>query len=358
MGRNIPERDKMLSEWAAIDLSVYRAVLDKDDDDIIVVSAIRNELARLPYFLSYYRSLGLKKFVFIDNDSSDGTLEYLKTQPDVDIYLYPGPFSIVAKQIWIQKAMLNYGHGRWYLILDPDEILVFDGCECHSIYELTAAAQQQGIKRILAIMIDMYADIKGVAYAELDTYEKTVAACRYFDSVGYEYKPTMVREQITGGPRRRMMEMLSFEGLLPQLSKYPLLYFEPEDILVSAHYSYPFSKNMISDCTIGLLHYRLSNIACERIEDHSARMKIQILSHLFDLYRSWYNSEYNLFSSDSLKFESSNDLVKSGLIKKINWASRKNKLSKLNFISCLLQKEKRMRRKFFLENKSRERSDK
>ena len=52
-------------------------------DDILVFCTQRNERIRLPYFLKYYREMGVGHFFFVDNDSTDGSLDYLAEQPDV-----------------------------------------------------------------------------------------------------------------------------------------------------------------------------------------------------------------------------------------------------------------------------------
>ncbi len=48
--------------------------------DVLLVSTVRNEKIRLPYFLRYYRELGIDHFLIVDNDSTDGTLDYLGGQ--------------------------------------------------------------------------------------------------------------------------------------------------------------------------------------------------------------------------------------------------------------------------------------
>ena len=53
---------------------------------IIFFSTIRNERVRLPYFLQYYRDLGVDHFLFVDNGCDDGTREYLAEQQDVSIW--------------------------------------------------------------------------------------------------------------------------------------------------------------------------------------------------------------------------------------------------------------------------------
>ena len=43
---------------------------------------VRNESLRLPSTLAHYRQLGVDRFLVIDNGSDDGTLEFLRGQPD------------------------------------------------------------------------------------------------------------------------------------------------------------------------------------------------------------------------------------------------------------------------------------
>ena len=58
-----------------------RAVADRSatlsSDAILVFSTLRNERVRLPFFLRYYRSLGISHFLIVDNNSDDGSREYL-----------------------------------------------------------------------------------------------------------------------------------------------------------------------------------------------------------------------------------------------------------------------------------------
>jgi len=60
-----------------------KPVVALEKDDIVVVSNVYNEALRLPYFLTYYRNPGVKKFFIVDNNSTDETAEILKNAPDV-----------------------------------------------------------------------------------------------------------------------------------------------------------------------------------------------------------------------------------------------------------------------------------
>ena len=54
--------------------------------DILVFSTLRNERVRLPFFLRYYRDLGVAHFLMVDNGSDDGSREYLEEQRDVSLW--------------------------------------------------------------------------------------------------------------------------------------------------------------------------------------------------------------------------------------------------------------------------------
>jgi hypothetical protein len=51
-------------------------------NEIRAFVGVRNELARLPNFLEYHRQLGVDRFFVMDNESDDGTRDYVLSQPD------------------------------------------------------------------------------------------------------------------------------------------------------------------------------------------------------------------------------------------------------------------------------------
>ena len=57
--------------------------------DILLFSTQRNEAIRLPYFLKYYRDMGVNHFLIVDNDSTDGSVDYLADQKDVSLWTTP-----------------------------------------------------------------------------------------------------------------------------------------------------------------------------------------------------------------------------------------------------------------------------
>ena len=82
--------------------------------EIRAFAKCRNERLRLPAFLAHYRALGVDRFFVVDNDSSDGTTEYLAGQPDVRVFRTTNRFSeSSAGSLWLNLLLSRFGVGGW-----------------------------------------------------------------------------------------------------------------------------------------------------------------------------------------------------------------------------------------------------
>jgi len=95
-------------------------------DAHVVVAVVRNEILRLPFFISYYRDKGFDTFVFIDNESTDGTRDFLVAQPDAVVLGVSQDYAASRHGLTWTNAVLNQlCVGRWVLVVDADEQLVW-----------------------------------------------------------------------------------------------------------------------------------------------------------------------------------------------------------------------------------------
>src|SRR5689334_8523820 len=86
---------------------------------------VRNEAARLPAFLAHHRGLGVDRFVFVDNGSTDGTVDLLLAQPDAHVFTTTRAYQEARNGIdWLELLLHTYGAGGWCLVLDADEHFV------------------------------------------------------------------------------------------------------------------------------------------------------------------------------------------------------------------------------------------
>jgi Glycosyl transferase family 2 len=55
--------------------------------EVLTFMNVRNELLRLPQTLDHYRTIGVSRFFVTDNGSTEGTKEFLLTQPDCHVFV-------------------------------------------------------------------------------------------------------------------------------------------------------------------------------------------------------------------------------------------------------------------------------
>ena len=94
-------------------------------DRILLFTNFRNEMPFAPWFLGYYRQLGVERFFIVDNLSDDGTADYLAAQKDVGAFASADHYGRAQSGIrWINELIRRYGQDNWCLLVDSDEELV------------------------------------------------------------------------------------------------------------------------------------------------------------------------------------------------------------------------------------------
>jgi glycosyltransferase involved in cell wall biosynthesis len=179
------------------------------ESEVVLISIVRNESLRLPYFFEYYRRLGVRRFFVVDNASTDETIAVLKAQPDCHTFYTDAPFSS-GKERW-QNALLNsFGTGRWCLIADADELLVYPHCEELRIYDFCRYLNEEGSEAVFSFLLDMYPE--SLSEANCARARPFTDLCPYFDT-DYNFrkrpsfpwiKPAFPRFEPIGGPRMRI----------------------------------------------------------------------------------------------------------------------------------------------------------
>lgn len=126
-------------------------------DDVLVFVTARNERIRLPYFLRYYRDMGVRHFLFVDNGSDDGSADYLAEQEDCSVWTTSASYKAANFGMdWMNWLLRKYGTGHWTLTLDPDEFLVYPFYDTRPIQALTDWLDTYGIRSFPAMLLDMY----------------------------------------------------------------------------------------------------------------------------------------------------------------------------------------------------------
>src|SRR5690349_10399577 len=127
-----------------------------DRSEMRLFGVMKNESLRLPYFLEYYRGLGVKRFFIVDNDSTDGMTEFLLEQEDCCVFHTKGSYARSrAGLAWLNPLMDVYGDGYWVILADADEIFVYPGNHARPLPDLCAWLDHGGYQGVFTLLLDM-----------------------------------------------------------------------------------------------------------------------------------------------------------------------------------------------------------
>lgn len=204
--------------------------------DVILFAVLRNEALRLPYFLEHYRALGVGHFIFVDNDSADGSLAILDAD-DVTVWSTHDSYRRSRFGVdWMNWLLRKYGSGHWCVCADIDELLVYPSCDTRSLAELGDWLDQAGRPAYGALMLDMFP--KGsVADQSYDGGDPT-QTLRWFDAGVFRavrQKP-MQNLWLQGGTRDRVF-FADTPARAPTLNKLPFIKWHRSYAFVNSTHS-------------------------------------------------------------------------------------------------------------------------
>ncbi len=296
--------------------------------DILVFSTLRNEKARLPYFLDYYRKLGVNHFFFVDNDSTDGGREYLQDQPDTSVWTTTASYKRSKFGVdWLNGLKAKYADGHWVLVVDVDEMLVYPFCDTRPLRALTDWLDASSIKSFGTMLLDMYPKGK-IQHARIREGKNPVQTASYFDASNYfiEKNKKYGNLWIQGGPRLRSF-FRDKPQFAPALNKTPLVKWSKGYVYVSStHTLLPRGLNLVYDewggqkpCGV-LLHTKFMNTFSEKAEEEMKRKQHYAASREYRTYLKQLNGDLLLWNEQSSEYQDWRQLEDLGLMARGNWA--------------------------------------
>lgn len=303
-------------EHTALEPSVTAATRGGERDPTLVC-VLRDERPRLDTFLAHHRALGVRDFLVIDNGSRDGSTEWLAQQGDVTLYPVQQPYTEERKQVWINDVIRRHDPHGWYLVMDADELLVYEGAPERPLSALVALMEARGISRVRGMLVDLYPEgpLVPSGLRGLDDRPHDL-----FDPEGYTEQETRRMVSRTGGPRRRAFTVEG-EALEPELSKYPLFRAAPGDLVANAHHHHPFPANFESPCHLGVLHEKFRFDFVPRVERAVKEGQYWRQSLEYRAYADALRStpDLSLAYEGSRRYRTPGDLLDAGLIETLNW---------------------------------------
>lgn len=249
--------------------------IDIAPQDVLGFLVVRNERLRLPYLLDFYRRKGVQKFLVADNNSEDGTREFLAQQPDVYVWTTARSYKEAHMGIdWNEILLKKYGVGHWCLNIDADEILYYPGFESFDIPELCSRLEAHEKYALPVILLDMYSD-KSVRDSLYKSGEDFLNVCPYFDQKFYHYKeensgPCSNMTYFRGGLRQRIFNTNS-QDLVFTVNKVPLFKYNESVVIYAGHHWTNIPKKHIAKARGALLHFKYLHSFADYVETEVKR---------------------------------------------------------------------------------------
>ncbi len=296
--------------------------------DILLFCTFRNEDVRLPFFLDYYRKLGVDHFLMVDNDSSDGGRAYMAQQPDVSLWATKAAYGEARYGMdWLSYLQGRYAHGRWALTVDVDEFFVYPFCDTRPLRALADWLDASEVRSFGAMMLDMYP--KGpVGETRYQKGDDPFAVANWFDPGNYTISrnPLLRNLWIQGGPRARQF-FANKPKQAPALNKVPFVKWQRHYAYVSStHMMLPRGLNLVYETQGGektsgvLLHAKFLNTFHDKAAEEAARGEHYAAGQEYKSYADRHGSDPDLWCAWSEKYINWRQLEVLGLMSKGNWA--------------------------------------
>ena len=136
----------------------------------MLISIIKNEIDLIKDFIYHYRKLGVTSFYILDDNSNDGTLEFLFQQNDVTILKSERNFGtehdinikdqegksfpIIQLHLWRTQLSRKFAKNRWSVMCDADEFLELP--TNIKLENVTDELIKQNRRAAWGVMIDLY----------------------------------------------------------------------------------------------------------------------------------------------------------------------------------------------------------
>src|SRR5215212_378856 len=236
------------------------------EDELVVVCLVRDGRPYVKTFVEHYRSLGAKHLFFLDNYSTDGTIEALKNYDNTTVLRSTLPYKgyrLAFKQYLIDR----FGkRDRWCLYADIDELFDYPYSDVVGLDSFLDYLNSNSYTAVAAQMLDMFPEEPLSGREENLQAEPLKERLRFYDIS--DITRTSIKERLS--LRNNTLESEDIEffsggirgaifGARPHLTKHPLVFLDgrvkPMEGL-SLDSDHWVANARVADISCVLLHYK------------------------------------------------------------------------------------------------------
>src|SRR6516162_9498333 len=233
-------------------------------EELLVISVVRNGELYIRSFLDHYSAMGVRHFVFLDNESTDRTVEMLCAHQDVTVLQTNAPYQKYANTMKRYLAE-RFSPGKWNLCADIDELFDYPFSEKLSLSDFLGYLNNNNYTAVVAQMLDMFSD---VPLNKLDSKTDDILKEKYvyYDISDIEKEDYLWSKRSNpaikmhwGGIRKMVF------GTNNGLTKSPLVLMNGK-VRPFITWHHPKGARM-ADISCLLRHYPFVSSFCDKVED-------------------------------------------------------------------------------------------
>ncbi|MEM7191164.1 MAG: glycosyltransferase family 2 protein, partial [Pseudomonadota bacterium] len=226
---------------------------------------------------------------------------------------------------WLNALLNRHGVGRWCLVIDPDEFLVYPHIDTRRLPALTRWLDSRGHTSFPTLLLDMYGEAS-VGHTHCRVGEDPIAAAPWFDAGNYVVTRDAHYQNlwIQGGPRLRVF-FADQPQAAPALNKIPLVKWKRGNVYkAGAHDLLPRSLNRTyarkgGSLTSGvLLHAKFMDVLSAKVAEEMERRQHYADSAEYISYAR-QGDDVCLWTPNSTRYEDWAQLCDLGLMARGGW---------------------------------------
>ncbi len=255
-----------------------------------MVCLVRDGRPYVKAFIEHYRSLGARHIAFLDNGSTDGTVEALKGYEDVTVLRTSLPYKLEDAPVeddpvgngWTREIPFKQylyarfgGRDRWCLCADIDELFDYPYSDVVGLDSFLAYLNEGRYTAVAAQMIDMF-PAEPLSGKTAGVEEPLKQLHRFCDLSNVDRSGMKGTKVGTKALRSRNTTVASEEleffgggirntvfGTKPHLTKFPLVFLDGKSKPLD-HSAHRVGNATVADITCALFHYKFVDAHFQR----------------------------------------------------------------------------------------------